>query len=75
MLSNTVKDKLGHSDLVSSLADDITDEEDEGSSMSQAVGRQAKQVTVNVCIKVCHKRLYQLIKASYLSLWFVPLKK
>ena len=44
MLSNTVKDKLGHSDLVSSLADDITDEEDEGSSMSQAVGRQAKQV-------------------------------
>ena len=48
MLSNTVKDNLGHSDLVSSLADDITDEEDEGSSMSQAVGRQAKQVTVNV---------------------------
>ena len=48
MLSNTVKDKLGHSDLVSSLADDITDEEDEGSSMSQAVGRQAKQVTLSM---------------------------
>lgn len=49
MLSNTVKDKLGHSDLVSSLADDITDEEDEGSSMSQAVGRQAKQVRLSMC--------------------------
>ena len=52
MLSNTVKDKLGHSDLVSSLADDITDEEDEGSSMSQAVGRQAKQVRLAPCVIV-----------------------